>query len=144
MQIGRKDLPYLKESVVHLLDLGIKHLSVRTVFEDVWKDGDDVIYESQLIALVDYLIDNDLHDRHNLYLFDDGIGNPLNKYDRHNWCDSIMLAVDASGIFYPCLRFAKFSLRNREALSVGSVFDGVNINKLRPFYSVDRCTQKHG
>jgi uncharacterized protein len=139
--VASEDLPYLKESIVHLLEIGIKHLSVRTVFENVWKEGDDMVYEDQLIALADYLIENDLYDKHNLYLLDDSIGKPLDQCDKHNWCDSIMLAVDASGTFYPCLRFAGFSLRNREALSVGNVFDGVNFNRLRPFYSIDRCTQ---
>ncbi|GHV48572.1 hypothetical protein FACS1894181_04670 [Bacteroidia bacterium] len=139
--VSSDDLPYLKEGVLHLLDLGIKNLSVRTVFENVWKDGDDAVYEQQLTDLADHIIDNKLYDKFDLYLFDESIGKPLSKDDQHNWCDSLMIAVDASGVFYPCLRFAKFSLRNRKALSIGNVWDGVDTNKLRPFYSIDRCTQ---
>ena len=139
--VSSEDLPYLKEGVLHLFDLGIKNLSVRTVFENVWKEGDDVIYEKQLMDLADHIIDNKLYNKFDLYLFNDSVGKPLEKYDKHNWCDSVMLAVDASGTFYPCLRFAKFSLRNREALSVGNIYDGINLNRLRPFYSIDRCTQ---
>lgn len=139
--VSSEDLPYLKEGILHLYELGIKNLSVRTVFENVWKEGDDVIYENQLIALADHILDNNMYNELDLYLFSDTIGKPLDKHDRHNWCDSIMLAVDASGNFYPCLRFAKFSLRNREALSVGNIYEGLDTNKLRPFYSTDRCTQ---
>ena len=31
------------------------------VFEDVWQDGDDEIFEKQLIMLADEMIDNELY-----------------------------------------------------------------------------------
>lgn len=52
-----------------------------------------------------------------------------------------MLAVDAEGKFYPCTRFAQYSLRNKKAWVVGNVRDGIDKNKLRPFLTLDRCTQ---
>jgi uncharacterized protein len=141
MTVSSEDLPYVKESVVHLINLGIRHISLNTVFEDVWKEGDDKIYEWQLMELADYLIENELYKELDLYVFDESTGKPLDRYSKYNWCGSLMLAVDASGNFYPCLRFAKFSLRNREALAVGNVYEGLNLNKLRPFYTIDRYTQ---
>ena len=52
-----------------------------------------------------------------------------------------MLAVDAAGNFYPCTRFAAYSLRNKRPIIVGNVEDGINKNLLRPFLTLDRTTQ---
>ena len=58
------------------------------------------------------------------------------------WCGSgKMLAVDSTGNFYPCTRFAQYSLRDKEAWIIGNVYDGIDKNKLRPFLTLDRCTQ---
>ena len=53
----------------------------------------------------------------------------------------MMLAVDAEGNFYPCTRFAQYSLRSKKAWIIGNVRDGIDKNKLRPFLCLDRCTQ---
>ena len=55
------DLPLLKESIIQLLNDGIKDISANVVFEDVWKEGDDQVFEEQLKQLADYIIDNDLY-----------------------------------------------------------------------------------
>ena len=55
---GHEDLKYLKDSIIHLWKLGIKSIPANVVHEDVWKTGDDTIYEQQLIELADYAIDN--------------------------------------------------------------------------------------
>ena len=48
--ISSADLPYIKESVLHLFSLGIPEVNINCVFEDVWKDGDDLIFQNQLIS----------------------------------------------------------------------------------------------
>ena len=52
-----------------------------------------------------------------------------------------MLSIDATGNFYPCTRFAQYSLRSKDACIIGNVHDGINNNLLRPFLTLDRCTQ---
>lgn len=52
-----------------------------------------------------------------------------------------MLAIDANGIFYPCTRFAQYSLREKKAWVIGNIKDGIDKNKLRGFLCLDRCTQ---
>ena len=47
--ISSADIPYIKESVLHLYELGIHEVNINCVFEDVWKDGDDAFFEEQLI-----------------------------------------------------------------------------------------------
>lgn len=140
--ISSADIPYICESVLHLYDLGIHQVNINCVFEDVWQESDDKVFEEQLIMLADKIIDNSLYVRNNCSFFSERIGKPLDPTQNNNWCGAgKMLAVDASGNFYPCNRFTKFSLRSKEARIVGNVDDGIDYNKLRPFLSLDRKTQ---
>ncbi len=141
--ISSADLPYIKESVLHLYSLGIKEVNINCVFEDVWKDGDDQLLEDQLTELADAIIDNRLYEDHACSFFLEHIGKPMDpKRDNQNWCGAgMMLAIDAAGLFYPCTRFAQYSLRSKPAWVIGNVQDGIDKNKLRPFLTLDRTTQ---
>lgn len=135
MTISHNDLPFVKESVIHLLELGIKNIDVRIVNEDVWKEGDDVIYENQLISLADYLMDNDTLDCH-LSCFHEEKGMPISDNVDIS-CGNKVLAIDSYGNLYPCHRFASYSLRTKSPLIIGDVFNGVDKNKMRAFACFD-------
>ena len=141
--ISSPDLPYIKESVLHLFSLGIPEVNINCVFEDVWKEGDDKILEVQLLELADAIIDNNLYEKNVCSFFQEHLGKPLDrKLQNQNWCGAgRMLAVDAAGVFYPCTRFAQYSLRDKKAWIIGNVQDGIDKNKLRGFLTLDRCTQ---
>ncbi|MBR6169261.1 MAG: radical SAM peptide maturase, CXXX-repeat target family [Bacteroidaceae bacterium] len=141
--ISSPDIPYIKESVLHLYDLGIKEVNINCVFEDVWKEGDDALFEAQLIGLADAIIDMGLYRDHACSFYADFLGKPMDpERDNQNWCGAgKMLAVDAAGNFYPCTRFAAYSLRSKPAWIIGNVKDGIDQNKLRPFLTLDRTTQ---
>ncbi len=141
--ISSADIPYICESVLHLYNLGIHVVNINCVFENVWNIGDDLRFEEQLIQLADSIIDNNLYEDYVCSFFSETIGKPMDcKLQNSNWCGSgKMLAVDAAGNFYPCTRFAQYSLRDKEAWIIGNVYDGIDDNKLRPFLSLDRCTQ---
>ena len=141
--IASPDIPYIKESVLHLYSLGIKEVNINCVFEDIWEDGDDAKFEDQLIQLADAIIDGDYFRDHACSFFMEHIGKPLDsKRDNQNWCGAgRMLSIDAAGNFYPCTRFAQYSLRDKKAWMIGNVNDGIDKNKLRPFLTLDRCTQ---
>lgn len=141
--ISSADIPFIKESVLHLYSLGIHDININCVFEDVWKDGDDLLFEQQLIELADIIIDKEYYRDYSCSFFLEHIGKPLDKeLDNQNWCGAgKMLAVDAAGNFYPCTRFAQYSLREKRARIIGNIRDGIDSNKLRPFLSLDRCTQ---
>lgn len=141
--ISSADLPYIKESVLHLFELGIPEVNINCVFEDVWKEGDDKILEQQLLELADEIIDNNLYENNVCSFFQEHLGKPLDKkLQNQNWCGAgKMLAVDAAGLFYPCTRFAQYSLRNKKTWVIGNVRDGIDKNKLRGFLTLDRCTQ---
>lgn len=138
--ISSADIPYIKESVLHLYGLGIKEVNINCVFEDVWNEGDDKLFEEQLMQLADAIIDAEYYKKYACSFFSEYIGKPLK--DNQNWCGAgKMLAVDAAGNFYPCTRFAAYSLRSKKPIIIGNVRDGIDQNKLRPFLTLDRTTQ---
>lgn len=141
--ISSADIPYIKESVLHLYSLGIHEVNINCVFEDVWKEGDDKLFEQQLTELADAIIDSGYYTDYACSFFTEHMGKPMDcKSDNQNWCGAgRMLAVDTEGNFYPCTRFAQYSLRSKKAWIIGNVRDGIDKNKLRPFYTLDRCTQ---
>ena len=141
--ISSADIPYIKECVLHLYSLGIHEVNINVVFENVWKEGDDKLFEEQLIQLADAIIDNNYYSENACSFFSDSIGKPLDiVLDNNNWCGAgRMLSIDAAGNFYPCTRFAAYSLRSKKPIIIGNVNDGINKNMLRPFLTLDRCTQ---
>ncbi len=141
--ISSPDIPYIKESVLHLYSLGIHEVNINCVFENVWQKDDDRLFEEQLMLLADEIIDNGYYEDFACSFFSEHLGKPLDcVLQNQNWCGAgMMLAVDAAGNFYPCTRFAQYSLREKEARMIGNVRDGIDKNKLRPFLALDRCTQ---
>ena len=141
--ISSADIPYIKESVLHLFDLNIHEVNINCVFEDVWNEGDDVLFEEQLMQLADAIIDNDLYKENVCSFFTEQMGKPMDcVLENGNWCGAgRMLSIDAAGNFYPCTRFAQYSLRDKKAWIIGNIHDGIDKNKLRPILTLDRCTQ---
>lgn len=138
--LSSEDLPYICESILHLFHLGIHKVFMNCVFEDVWKDGDDDIFEEQLVKLADAMIDDELYVDYSCSVFDERIGIP--NVDNKNWCGSgKMLAIDSAGNFHPCNRFVDFSLREKKPRIIGNVDEGIDPNKVRPFVLLDRETQ---
>lgn len=141
--IASQDIPYIKESVLHLFSLGIHEVNINVIFEDVWKEGDDKLFEEQLLKLADKIIDNGLYKENACSFFSENIGKPMDiALENQNWCGAgKMLSIDAAGNFYPCTRFAAYSLRSKKPIIIGNVKDGIDKNKLRPFLTLDRLTQ---
>lgn len=141
--ISSADIPYIKESVLHLYELGIHDVSINCVFENVWQEGDDILFEQQLISLADDIIDKGLYKKYTCSFFSENIGKPLDKIlDNNNWCGAgRMLSIDAAGNFYPCTRFAQYSLREKKTWIIGNIDDGIDSNKIRGFLTLNRSTQ---
>ena len=125
--ISSADIPYIKESVLHLYSLGIHEVNINCVFENVWKPGDDILFEQQLTELADAIIDGGLYRDNVCSFFQESLGKPMDCHlQNQNWCGAgRMLAVDAEGNFYPCTRFAQYSLRNKKAWIIGNIHDGI-------------------
>lgn len=108
----------LKESIIQLLNDGIKDISANVVFEDVWKEGDDQVFEEQLKQLADYIIDNDLYNEFRCTLFSDAIGGSYTEDDLTNTSCGAgkMLALGPNGDIYPCMRYYDYSLNKKKDL----------------------------
>lgn len=130
-----EDLCYLKESIIELWEKGINDIAANVVFENVWKPGDDKIFEEQLKALADYIVENDLYDKYSCTLFDDYIGSCYTEDDLINTSCGAgkMLAVDPDGNLYPCMRYYDYSLNNKNGYIIGDIWDGIDFEKVRPF-----------
>lgn len=137
------DLPYLKDSIINLWNLGIKNVMANVVFEDVWHEGDDIIFESQLKELADYVIDNNLWNNVSVRFFSPGIGFPLSDHERktNNCGTGNMMAIDYRGRFYPCVRFMDTALNNREGRIIGDIDSGINTDIIRAFNAVSYDAQ---
>ncbi len=135
MTFASEDLKYLKESVIDLWEKGIEDVSANVVYENVWKEGDDQLFEEQLKELADYIIDNDLYDKYYCTLFSDKIGMPYEEADlMMTSCGAgKMIAVDYKGDIYPCMRYCSYSLNHKEPYVIGDINTGINAEKLRPF-----------
>lgn len=141
--VSSQDIPYITESVDHIYKLGIREIHINCVFEDVWRENDDVLLERELIKLADHLIDFGMYKDLICSFFDISIGKPLDPVrNNNNWCGAgRMLSIDAAGNYYPCTRFAAYSLRSKKPIIIGNITTGIDLNKLRPFLSIDRTTQ---
>ncbi|MCL2050518.1 MAG: radical SAM peptide maturase, CXXX-repeat target family [Lachnospiraceae bacterium] len=137
--IGHDDLPLVKDSIIHLWNLGLKVVPANVVFEDIWQEGDDVIFENQLKQLADYVLENQLWNKVNTTLFSEQVGyKALHDEMLHNSCGTgRSFTVDYEGKLYPCIRFMKYSLDNKNEISFGDIYKGVDTDKIRPFLSLN-------
>lgn len=141
--VASDDIPFIRESILHLWGLGITQVNINVVFEDAWKEGDDRLFEEQLIRLADTMIADRLYRDYTCSFFQEDMGSMMDCVtDNQNWCGAgRMLSIDHLGNFYPCTRFAQYSLQNKPPVIVGNVKTGLDMNRLRPFLSLDRITQ---
>lgn len=130
------DLPLLKDSIISLWNRGIITVNANVVFENVWKENDDQIFENQLIELADYILDKELFNKGLICsLFSDSIGSPYTEedYDRTYCGAGKMIALAPSGEIFPCLRYYGHSLNNHAEWPIGNIKDGIDMERVRPF-----------
>lgn len=136
---GRGDIKYFKDSFIHFIELGypLENIFANVAYEDLWEEGDDLLFKEQLVELADYLIDNDIcHTTDAVSIFSESLGKPYT--DEHlskHWCNAghgILVGVDGS--FFPCIRFLEIAFNEKTfARKIGDVHRGLDFDKLRPF-----------
>lgn len=131
MTISHEDLPYIFESLKHLIKLGIKKIDVNPVVENVWEKGDGLKFQEQLIDVADYIIDNDLWESLQITAFHESLGHPVEYNEKLEPCGTLSLSIDANGDLYSCIRFADYSLRTKRPLCIGNIYEGLDKNKIR-------------
>ena len=138
-----KDLKYLKDSIIHLWTIGISDIAANVVFEDVWQYGDDKIFEDQLLELANYVIENGLFNKYSCTLFDESIGLPNSEeiLETTSCGAGKMIAVGPDGSLYPCMRYKDYSLNNKKEITIGDVENGIDFDKIRPYYLINTRLQ---
>lgn len=131
---GHEDLKYIKESIIHLWAMGIKEVPANIVFEDVWEEGDESIYEEQLTSLADYIIENNLWNQNNTTLFYENLGfKATDDAMMGATCGTgNMYCVDDNGDIYNCIRFVEYSLNGKSGKKLGDIYRGLDADKQRP------------
>lgn len=132
---AHSDLPLLKESIIHLWNLGITDVSANCVYEDVWQAGDDKILEDQLKSLADYMIETESFKKCAVSFFEAGLGHPLGEEGKQQTvCGAgLMLGVGPTGKIYPCLRYKDYSLEKQDEIVIGDIDKGIDFDKVLRF-----------
>ena len=123
-----EDLVYLKDSIIHLWDLGLKNIPANIVYENVWHEGDELVFENQLKELADYVLENELYWNYSVRFFDHNIGFPMSKATKKQYVCGTgkMIAIDCEGQVYPCVRFLDFCQDPHHKFITGSIDNGYN------------------
>lgn len=127
--IAPANLPYMKDAILHMVELGYDEINANVVYEEGWTVEHARDYYKQLKEIADYWINNNLVETHYLALFDDAFFVPMDKTDNDNWCggvNSLMLSIDPDGYLYPCIRYMESSLGSDiEPVRIGHVDTGI-------------------
>lgn len=129
--IAPENVIYLAKAIKHLSDMGVHDLNANVVYEDVWvPERDTYLFYDQLIQLADWFIDEDKYIESYLSLFDETIGKSMLSTDNNNWCggNGQMLSIGTDGRLFPCIRFMKYSLNDKELpeFEIGTVNKGID------------------
>lgn len=140
--LSHDTLPTIKETILYLFGLGIKTVHANVVFEDVWQPGDDEIFEAQLDALGDALVQMGMNHQYECSLFRRTIGDPVSREEDGNWCGAgkHMITVDYDGKFYPCTRFVGFTLAKQPGWVIGDIHRGIDRQALEPLMHMSRSS----
>lgn len=138
--VNHDTLPFLFESVKHLIELGLDRIEINNVFENVWDEDDPELFKEELIKIADYLIDTGLYEEIYVAYFTHIFREQTNDLEHRSWCGSgtSMISIGLNGELYPCHRFQ--TLSKRDNLAIGNIYDGIDENKLKPFKYVNLQT----
>jgi uncharacterized protein len=128
LTLAPENINYLVDAIKNLRALGLSSVFANTVFEEGWNLEHAKVFYSQLKMLADWLIDEEINREFYCSLFEDNIGAPMPESDNKNWCGGTgaMLAIDTTGIIYPCLRYLPFTIQNnREPMVIGDIYKGL-------------------
>ena len=126
MTLAPENIGFLYEAVISLIDNGYDDINLNCVYENVWQPEHAVVLYHQLKKLADYLIENNLVEIISLSIFDERHGQP--SIEDKNWCGGtgLMLAVNADGDYFPCLRYMESSVGcGVEPYSIGNINCGI-------------------
>ena len=126
MTISPDNVMYLADAVRELLANGYREIYLNCVYEVGWTEKHAKILYEQLKMLADEVVE--MEEQPMLSIFQQYIGQPMPESDNRNWCGGTgcMLAFDADGCAYPCLRYMASSLAGaQEPYAIGDLNHGI-------------------
>lgn len=143
MTLAPENIEHTFAALKNLVDLDYKHIHVNCVFEEGWTIEHARIEYQQLKKFIDYLFEVN-REWIFISMFKEDFYGPMLDEDTQNWCggDGRMIAVNASGKIYPCLRYMESSLGSDIAPIVcGHVDTGIDLAQLKDMRGLTRQSQ---
>lgn len=128
MTLAPQNIMHTFSALKSLLEEGYTDINLNCVYEEGWTVEHAKILYEQLKQSAEYLINNRLHDKVRVSMFEEHFFHPKAEDDLDNWCggDGRMISVDWRGDIYPCIRYMESSLgTDQEPLCIGNVYTGI-------------------
>lgn len=125
LTIAPANVEYVYDGFVNLIQMGYTYIHGNVVFEEGWTEKHAQIYYQQLKKLADYCLENDIIGKRQITIFNED--NFSKSTEKVNWCggDGVMVGIDPSGNFIPCVRYTECSLNGeQEEYSLGTINTG--------------------
>ena len=149
MTLSPDNVSYTCKALTSMIENGFTDINCNCVYEEGWTIEHARILYSELKKVIDYLDEHNLLEEVYISILDPIAGEPMPETDLKNWCGGtgLMLAVNYTGNFYPCLRYMETSQQTEDELFIiGNIEDGIGQKetekaKIQLLDSVDRKTQ---
>lgn len=126
------NIVYIKDAIIDLINEGIPHIWFNAIYEHTWTGEEASRYLTELKAIADYIIDNNLYNHVEVSIFRESKQyRPMTNNDS-NWCggDGSMLTIDYKGDMYNCIRYMESSLGDDQPpLIIGNINDGIGFTE---------------
>lgn len=125
MTLSPNNISYTYQALLNLIAEGYNIIPFNCIFEKGWDYSHATILYNELKKVADYLIDNNLYNKINIFMFKEDNFCPLPENHNNNWCGGVneqMLAIDYKGNMYSCIRYMESSLNGKQKpLKLGEI-----------------------
>ncbi|MGL5749471.1 MAG: radical SAM peptide maturase, CXXX-repeat target family [Paraclostridium sp.] len=132
LTIAPENVEWVYKAMVNLhSNIGYSIIHANCIYEKGWNIDHAKELYNQMKQVADYIIDNELHKKVSISLFEEELFKPQSEIDNNNYCGTTghMLALNPSGQIFSCLRFMSSSLGDEvDAYSIGDIENGIGRN----------------
>ncbi len=128
MTIAPENIHYIEKAFLNLLRLNYKIILANPIYEADWTKEYATIYYEQLKKVADIMLERELYNDVHISIFDESLFRAMDEIDNLNYCGTTgcMLALDCEGDIYPCIRFMKTSLGDKQKpIKIGDINSGI-------------------
>lgn len=126
--IAPSNLEHLDRTIKYFIENGYTDINANPVFEEEWTVEQAKVYYKKLVAIADYIIDNNLQEKIYCSLFNKNHFRKIDEQDQHPYCGGTgdMCAFGTDGTAYPCIRYMNMSLNGSQPeIAVGNCDRGI-------------------